>query len=77
MCRDFTSADLIKTILCLAIAFEKKYIEKFVTIRIVDILKVIVGLDFLTGMGIQSYYRYIRVTKMVLRLESVLDPEES
>lgn len=48
--------DLMKTILNLAIAFEKQYIEKFVENRIVNIIKDMISSDFFTEMIAHSYY---------------------
>lgn len=63
---------LMKAILNFAIAFEKEYNEKLVTSRILSIVKDMLDSDFLTGISIQSYYRYIRVAATILMHESVL-----
>lgn len=50
-----------------AISFEKKYKANLVAIRIVDIVKDIIGFDFQTGMSTQFFYRYIQVSSVLLR----------
>lgn len=56
VCPTSNFVDLTKTSLNFAIAFEKDYHEKFVTTRIVGIVKDMVYSDFLTGMSAQSYF---------------------
>lgn len=64
---DSTSMNLMKNTPNLAIAFEKERSEKFVATRIVDIVENMMGSGFLTGMNLQSYYRDVRVAKIMLR----------
>lgn len=53
------------TIMNLSIAFVNEYKERFAANRFVDILKDVMGSDFLTVMSFQSQYRYIRFAKMM------------
>lgn len=62
-----TFVDFMKKILNLATAFKKKYNERFVSTGNVDIVKYMMGLDFLTGMIAKSYKLYIRVVEMMWR----------
>lgn len=77
VCRDFTFVDLLKTMLNSAIAFNKEYNQKLVTICIVDNVKDMMRSDFCTGMRVQSYYRFIRASQMMLMDQNVLALVES
>lgn len=63
---DSTIFALIKQFPNFATVSEKEHNKKFVTTSIVNIVKDISGSVFLTGRGIQSYYKYNRVSKMFL-----------
>lgn len=67
----------MKIIVNFTVVFEKEYNEKFAAALIVDIIKTVMGSVFLTGMSIQSYYRYIPVASILLRYKSVLFHMES
>lgn len=62
----------MKTIIKFEIAIYKEYNGEFVTTSISDIMKDMIGSDFLTGMSNLFYYWYIRTSNMILRYESVL-----
>lgn len=74
---DSKFVNFMKTILNITIAFEKEYSEKLVATGIVAIVKEMMASDFLTGMGAQSYYRFNRVFKMMMRHKVVLPLAES
>lgn len=63
--------NLMKTILNLAIEFKKEYNETLVARSIVEIVKSMMSADFLTKTNTQSYYRYIRFARNILRYKSV------
>lgn len=67
----------MRTVLNFAIALEKRYNEKFVVTRIVDIVKDLMGSIFLTTMSVQFFYRYNWVAEMILRRRSVFVVVES
>lgn len=67
MCSDFMFVDLPNTTLNLAIAFKKEYNGKFDAARTMGIVKNKMRSDFRTVMSTRSYYRYIRLAKMVLK----------
>lgn len=54
---DPVSGFLMKTTLSYAIVFEEVYSEKFVVTLIEDIMKEMMGSEFLTGMSVQFYYQ--------------------
>lgn len=64
--------DVMKTILRLMMALEKKNNENVAASPIVDIEKDIICTDFVTGMSVLSFHRYVLVGKELLRYESVL-----
>lgn len=69
--------DFRKIMLNTAIPFENAYNEKLFAIGTVDIVKDMMSSALLTEMSTQSYYRYIRVAKMVFRHEIVLSLVEN
>lgn len=71
VCGDCTFVDVVKKTLNFAIAFEKEYSWNFVSTRNVDIMKYMIGSDFLTKTRAYYYRQYIRATKMILRYENI------
>lgn len=69
--------DLMKTFVNFAISFKKECSDSFVATRTVEIVKDMMGSGFLKGMRPQSYYRYSRVPKIILRQASVFALVES
>lgn len=70
--RDSKFVGLVKTILNFALAFEEDENKKLGATRSVDILKDLIGPEFLKGMSSQSYYRHIWMASMILRYKGVL-----
>lgn len=56
VCLYSTFGDLMMTVLNFSIAFQKKDNQKLVLIRIVDIVKDMMGSHFLTEMSARSYH---------------------
>lgn len=69
---DSTFVNFMKTILIFTMSLEKEGSKKPVVNHILGILRDMWGSEFLTGMGAQSFYRYIRIAKMMLMDENVL-----
>lgn len=67
----------MKTILSFVITLEKEFNEKSAGISIMNIVKDMIGSNFLKEVSDQSYHRYIWVLKMTLRHGSVLTLVES
>lgn len=63
---------LMITFFNFAIAEEKKYDEKIFATGTVSIVKQMMGSQFLAGFSAHSYYRYILVSEMIFRFESIL-----
>lgn len=75
--RDSKLLDFIEPILNFAITSKQKYHLKLAATRNMDVVKDMISSDFLTGMSSQPYYRYIRVSTMMMRRESIFSLPES
>lgn len=62
---------LIKKVLKFVIAFQKDCKKKLVAARIKDIAEDMMGSDFLARIIVSSSHEYVKIDKMILKLESV------
>lgn len=72
LCDAYTSMSITNIILHSAITFKKESSKKFVTGRVMNTVKDMIGSGFLTGISVRSNHRYMQVAQMILKHEGIL-----